>query len=83
MIQTRSFVGRVVPFVFALGIVSCMMQPVARPSVTIAPARDPAAVEAALLKALQNRGWVAQKEGPGTILATLNIRTHQVVSRIT
>jgi len=74
---------RIAPLVFVLALAACMMQPVERPSVTLAPARDPAAVEAALLKALQNRGWLAQKEGPGTILATLNIRTHQIVSRIT
>ena len=72
-------IRRIVPLVFMLVFGACMIQPLARPSVTLAPARDPAAVEAALLKALQNRGWLAQKEGPGTILATLNIRTHQIV----
>jgi len=74
---------RVAPLVCLLAIAACMMQPLTRPSVTIAPARDPAAVEAAVLKALQNRGWLAQREAPGSILATLNLRTHQVVSRIT
>ena len=83
MIRARTVVTRVMPLLLGLVAIACTAQPLVRRSETIAPARDPAVVEAAILKALANRGWVAQKERPGSLLATLDLRTHQVVTRIT
>lgn len=45
-------------------------------------ARSITDVENAILKALATRQWIGQKEGPGSILGTLNIREHQAVVRI-
>lgn len=66
-----------------LALFGCTSQPLLRPSRGLTPAREPAAVEAAILKALRNRGGAAQKEQPGVLLATIDVRTHQVVTRIT
>src|SRR5882762_7465137 len=84
MARTRA---AVIPSILApflvVALAGCMSQAIVRPTVGVTPARDPALVEAAILKALQNRGWIAQKEQPGVLLATINRRTHQVVTRIT
>jgi hypothetical protein len=83
MIQPRTVVTWVMPILLGLAAIACTAQPLVRRSETITPARDPAVVEAAILKALANRGWIAQRERPGSLLATLDLRTHQVVTRIT
>lgn len=83
MIQSHTVVAWAMPVVLGLAAIACMAQPLVRRSETITPARDPAVVEAAILKALANRGWVARSERPGSLLATLDLRTHQVVTRIT
>jgi hypothetical protein len=53
------------------------------PNIMLTPTRDQEAVRQALEKALQNRGWTFVEESPGRILATINVRSHEVVSRIT
>ena len=82
-IRKRVAVTAAALFAIALIVPGCMKQPLQRPTRALSPTRDPQAVEAAILKALANRGWIAQKERPGSILATLDRRTHQVVARIT
>jgi hypothetical protein len=41
------------------------------------------AVEVWSEQALRNRGWTFVEESPGSILATIDVRSHEVVSRIT
>jgi hypothetical protein len=50
------------------------------PPVTFAQ-RDVRVVENAIVKGMENRGWLAQKAQPGVIFGTLNIRSHQAVVR--
>lgn len=83
MLRPRRLVNLAVPVLLSLTAIACMAQSLVRPSQTITPARDPAVVEAAILKALANRGWVAQKDQPGSLLASIERRTHRVVTRIT
>ncbi len=65
-----------------LGI-ACRAVQMDHPSVMLTPTRDQQAVRQALEKALQNRGWTYVEEKPGSILATIDVRSHQAVSRIT
>jgi hypothetical protein len=62
---------------------ACRVVQMDRPSVMLTPTRDQEAVKQALEKALRNRGWTYVEEKPGSILATIDVRSHQVVSRIT
>jgi hypothetical protein len=62
---------------------ACRVVQMDHPDVMLTPTRDPEAVRAALEKALHNRGWTYVEEKPGSILATIDIRSHQVVTRIT
>lgn len=41
------------------------------------PERSPEIVEKAILERLHSRQWISQKNGPGEILGTLNVRNHQ------
>jgi hypothetical protein len=52
------------------------------PAVQFAP-RDLAYVEQAIAQAMLKLQWLAQKERPGSILGTLNVRDRQAVIRIT
>lgn len=61
--------------------VGCTTVPIYTPRVDFPP-RNLEIVEVAILKALANRQWLAQKKGPGEIIGTLNIRSHQAVIRI-
>lgn len=74
---------RVMALLLVVVLIGCTAQPLVRPSRSLAPARDAAVVEAAILKALRNRGWTARKDQPGVLLATINVRTHRVATRIT
>ena len=62
---------------------ACRVVPMEHPRVMLAPTRDQEAVRQALEKALRNRGWTFEEQSPGSILATINVRSHEVVSRIT
>jgi hypothetical protein len=62
---------------------ACRVVPMDHPRVMLTPTRSPEDVRQALENALRNRGWTFVEEGPGSILATLNVRTHEVVTRIT
>ena len=46
-------------------------------------ATDTTNVERAIAAGMAQRGWVASREGPGTILGTLHVRAHTVVVRVT
>lgn len=65
----------------ALTVAACRVAPIHNPRVEFSE-RSPDAVEQAILKALANRQWLAQKEAAGVIVGTLNIRDHQAVIRI-
>ena len=65
----------------ALVFQACRAAPIYNPRVAFS-ARDPNAVEQAILKGLANRQWLARQERPGVIVGTLNIRDHQAVIRI-
>ena len=62
---------------------ACRVVQMDHPSALLTPTRDQEAVKQALEKALRNRGWTYVEEKPGSILATIDVRSHQVVSRIT
>jgi hypothetical protein len=62
---------------------ACRVVQMDHPSAMLTPTRDQEAVKQALEKALRNRGWTYVEEKPGSILATIDVRSHQVVSRIT
>ncbi len=64
-------------------VAACRVVQMDHPSVMLTPTRDHEAVKQALEKALRNRGWTYVEESPGSILATINVRSHEVVSRIT
>jgi hypothetical protein len=64
-----------------LCVMGCRTAPIYNPHVEFPP-RDPSTVEQAILKALANRGWLAKQEGPGVIIGTLNLRSHQAVIHI-
>ncbi len=61
---------------------TCRMKPLYNPPPVTFARHDDAAVRSAIMRALANRGWLAEPEGPGAIRGILNIREHQAVVSI-
>jgi hypothetical protein len=61
---------------------TCRVKPLHNPPPVTFARHDDTAVRTAIMRALANRGWLAEPEGPGTIRGILNIREHQAVISI-